>query len=400
MKMKRIRKILLLFILLIPFRIMAMSIPQHYSKNVIIYDISEDEILYEENASDVVSIASLTKIMTTIVAIENIDDLDQTITITRQMLDEVPFDASVAKLKENDVVTYRDLLYASMLPSGADATTALGYGISGSTAEFVKLMNQKSAELGLTNTHFVNVTGYDADNHYSTPEEVLKFLLYALNNSLFKQIYMTKEYTLTNGLHVESTINLYNKLGLVDLSFIKGSKTGFTDNAGLCMSSIVDVNDNELLLLTLNAPRINGTSYNLEDTINIRNYLNDNFKDEYIYQKDQTLFKIPVVNSNITSYDVKVGSDIKVYTDNLENEEYHYEYEGLKELSYKNQKNDKIGVITYYYKDKEVKEDVYLTVDIKPSLFNYLKEHINYVIPISLISILLVVIVIRRIKLV
>ncbi len=106
---------------LIPFNVYAFTLPDLYSENVLIYDPELNRILYEDNAREVKHIASLTKIMTTIVAIENIKDLDETITITNTMLSEIPSDASVAGLRVGDVVTYRDLLYASMLPSGARA---------------------------------------------------------------------------------------------------------------------------------------------------------------------------------------------------------------------------------------------------------------------------------------
>lgn len=383
---------LLLFLILIPISVSAMEIPNLYSDKVLLYDPDVDEILYDIKGEEIASIASLTKIMTTIVAIENIKDLDEYVTITSEMLAEVPYDASIAGLKVNDRVTYKDLLYASMLPSGADATTALAYGISGSSDEYIKLMNEKAHELGLNNTHYSNVTGYDIDNHYSTAKEVLELLLYSLDNDLFNEIYKAKTYTLSNGLKIESTLNKYNRIYGYDLSSILGSKTGFTGDAGLCMSSIIKVVDKELILITLGADYRSSKSYNLEDALTVIDYLNTNYKNQLIYKKDDILFSIPVKNSNIDSFDIKVGKDIVNYLDNNYNiDDFKYEYEGLESLSYKNKKGDKIGTIKYYYKDKLIDEDsIYLNTDINISFVKYFKSNIQYFILLIIVLIALI----------
>jgi len=294
--MKKITYTLLLLVL-IPFKISAMELPNLYSDKVVLYDPDTEEVLYEVKSEEEASIASLTKIMTTIVAIENIEDLDKHTKITKEILSEIPYDASVAGLKLNDDVTYRDLLYASILPSGADATTALAHGVSGTTEKYIDLMNRKAEELGLKHTHFSNVTGYDIDNHYSTANEVLKLLIYSLKNSTFNEIYKTNTYTLSNGLKVESTVNKYNRLLKLDTSSIIGSKTGFTGDAGLCMSAIIKTNDKELLLVTLGADYLGGKARNLLDTLNIVKYLDDNYKIQTLYAKDDELFEINVKDS-------------------------------------------------------------------------------------------------------
>ena len=397
--MKIIYKIIFLIILCLPINIKAMTLPDLYSTNVILYDTENNEILYEHNGDEVINIASLTKIMTTIVAIENIEDLSETITITNSMLSEVPYDASIAGLKVNDTVSYLDLLYASMLPSGADATTALAHGISGTTDKYIELMNEKAATLGLENTHFANVTGYDKENHYSTPKDVLKILLYSLDNPLFKKIYKSKSHTLTNGLKVKSTLNYYRKNTDYDLSAIIGSKTGFTSKAGLCLSSIIKVVDKELILLTFGAKKIVYTdAFNIDDAVTIINYLNDNFRNRVLYKKDEVLFTIPVEYSNIDNYEVKVGNVILEYTDVLNEDDYWYEYIGTENLSYKNKKGEKLGTISYHYKDKIYTEDVFLDQDIRISLLKYLIAYINYVIVAVLFIFLCIIILIKKRK--
>ena len=161
------------------------------------------------------------------------------------------WDASKAGLKVGDKVTYRDLLYASMLPSGADATNSIAILSSGSIDNFVKRMNKLAKKLKLKNTHFVNVTGLDDENHYSTAKEIRIILEYALENDLFRQIYQTKQYTLSNGLQVKSTLFKYNNS--LDTTKIMGSKTGYTGNAGYCLSSLSNINSHEFIVIVLNS---------------------------------------------------------------------------------------------------------------------------------------------------
>ena len=166
----------LTFIMICPLDIFALEYPEINSKITEIYDLTNKEVVYEIDSNKQASIASLTKIVTTITAIESISNLDEKVTITQDMLDTVRWDASKAGLKAGDKLTYKDLLYASMLPSGADATNSIAILSSGSIDNFVSKMNKLVTKLGLKNTHFVNVTGLDAEGHYSTAEEKKKIL--------------------------------------------------------------------------------------------------------------------------------------------------------------------------------------------------------------------------------
>ena len=158
-----------------------------YSKSAILYNMDDDIILYEKNSEERTSIASLTKIMTCIVAIENIDNLDQKIILKSDVFTGLAeAGASVAGFRVGENVTFRDLLMGALLPSGADATRALALNISGSESEFVNLMNNKAIELGLKDTHFENTTGLESSNHYSTVKDISIILKYALKNQTFK----------------------------------------------------------------------------------------------------------------------------------------------------------------------------------------------------------------------
>ena len=271
------KKILLLFVCFFPIGVYALDMPDINSQAAIVYDMDADTVILDKNSDEVRSIASLTKIMTVLTAIENIDDFNATVTITREMLAGIYWNASVAGLKVGDTVTYMDLLYAAILPSGADATQVLAYVVSGNVSDFVTKMNELALKIGVTNTHYVNTTGLDQDGAYSTAHDQLLILSYALENPIFKTVYTTKSYTLSNGLQVEASVNKYNRALNLDTSKIIGSKTGNTTNAGLCMSALFYHEDHGMLLITLGAEVIEDVPYNLIDTLTLIDTVNANY---------------------------------------------------------------------------------------------------------------------------
>lgn len=272
------KKILLLFVCFFPIGVYALDMPDINSQAAIVYDMDADTVILDKNSDEVRSIASLTKIMTVLTAIENINDFSATVTITSEMLAGIYWNASVAGLKPGDTVIYMDLLYAAILPSGADATQVLAYVVSGNVSDFVTKMNELATRIGATNTHYVNTTGLDQDGAYSTAYDQLLILSYALENPIFRTVYTTKNYTLTNGLQVEASVNKYNRALNLDTSKIIGSKTGNTTNAGLCMSALFYHEDHEMLLITLGAEVIEDVPYNLMDTLSLIDYVNLNYE--------------------------------------------------------------------------------------------------------------------------
>ena len=391
--------ILIFIFLFIPLYVNGLEYPKTDSKIVEIYDLSDQKVLYEVGSKDKISIASLTKIATTITAIENIKDLDEKVTITRDMLNTVSNVASVAGLKVGDKVTYRDLLYASMLPSGADATNSLAILSSGSINNFVNKMNELVKRIGLTNTHFVNVTGLDTEGHYSTVEEVRKLLIYALSNDLFKTIYTTRDYTLTNGLKVKSTLYLYNPNNKLDTSSILGSKSGHTKQAGYALSSLSNINGHEMIIIVLQAT-YNGVYNNILDSLNLIKFLNNNYKDEILVNKDDLIKTLKVNLSKIETYDIKATKEVKKYLpSDYDKDKIKIEYKGLEELSFRNKKDEKIGTINYYYNNELLdSEDVIINADIKMDLGKLLLHYWYIVLIIILIIITLIIIIIKKRK--
>ena len=227
--------------------VQAVSLPfELEAQYVYMINLDSDEIMYEKNANEKMYPASLTKIMSAIVAIEAIDNLDDKLTITYEMMAGLyEANASMAGFQVGNIVTYRDLLYGVLLPSGAECTQALAYSLFGNVENFVDKMNEKAVSLGMENTHFVNTTGLHDDNHYSTCYDLSLLLKYAIENPTFYEIFTSKEYTSTNGLKMHSSSLSY----LGEGAHMVGAKTGFTNPAGRCLASISNGNERYMIIL-------------------------------------------------------------------------------------------------------------------------------------------------------
>lgn len=308
---------------------------------VSLYNMNEDILLYSKNDTKKTSIASLTKMMTTLVAIEEIDNLDKIVTIKERDF-EGTVGYSKAGFKVGDKVTYRDLLYGIILPSGADAVNAvvnntLGYD------KFIKKMNETAKRLGMNDTSYANPVGKDDENNYSTSNDLAKLLKYALKNETFKTIFTTKNYKTSNGLNLESTVNRYENI--LNTNEIKGAKSGFTKDAGRCLASITTLNNVDYLLVVINSSTT--SPYNaVKDTITIYDYYNNNYGYKNIINDDTFIKEIPVDFSKEKTYKITGSEDIEKYLKN--NTEVTYEYVGSDKVTFNTKKGSKLGVVKIY----------------------------------------------------
>ena len=359
--MKKVVKILIIW-LIFNFQIVFAEEFNITSKNVILYNMNDQNILYERNSNEKVQIASLTKIMTTILAIEQVDNLEQTIPITKEALKGIEEYTTVG-FKIGDTPTVLDLLYGVMLPSGADAANALAIHVSGSISKYVELMNEKAEELGLKNTHFDNPIGMDSEENYSTASDLAKLLMYSLKNETFKKIFEAREYTISClNKTVKSTLISYSRSYGLDTTDITGAKSGFTDGAGLCLASTATIDDVSYLLVTLGADT-KSRSNAVKDSLTIYDYYSSNYSYQKIIKKDQLLKKLPIKWGKKKEYNIIATEDFSLYLENnIHKNQVEYIYHGIEELTYQNKVGDKLGTITVKYDDKELTAyDVYLT---------------------------------------
>lgn len=231
-----------------------------HSSNAILVNLDKNEVLLDKNSEQIIYPASLTKMMTILVAIEHINDLQERIVLPREIFDDLyQENASMAGFLPNEELTLEDLLYGSMLPSGAEATIGLAEYIAGSEQEFVKLMNDKAQQLEMENTNFTNTTGLHNANHYTTVKDISLFLQYALMNQEFRNVYTAQRYSIqSTNLHPEGitlTSRMFQNMSssMLPQGEIVGGKTGYTDEAGLCLASLAVVNGQEYILVTAGA---------------------------------------------------------------------------------------------------------------------------------------------------
>ena len=219
-------------------------------KSIIFIDDAKNEVIASREPKTKMFPASTTKIMTLLVAIENIKDYKDTFKMTYDITDPLYNEgATVAGFLSGEVVNMYDLIYGTILPSGGDACIALAQKISGSEEAFVELMNKKAKELGLKNTHFTNCTGLHDPNHYTTAEDLSVILRAAMRNKICKKVLSTYKYTTSKteqhseGIELENTLFKYMYGTEPEGATILGGKTGFTNESGYCIATFGE-NDN------------------------------------------------------------------------------------------------------------------------------------------------------------
>lgn len=247
------------------------------SANAVLLDAADGGVLAGKKESARIYPASMTKIMTALVALEHFPDQDE-----RTILTDDDFyglyeqGASMAGFLPGEEISYRDLLYGILLPSGAECCLAAVHRIAGTEEAFVELMNEKAREIGMTETHFTNSTGLHDKDHYSTVSDMAKLLRYALQNPQFYEIFTSSYYSIAptalhpSGVTFQSTVAQYLDTLEVNGGEILGGKTGYTDQAGLCLASMAQIDGRTYLLVTAGADGVPGYYANhLTDAISV-----------------------------------------------------------------------------------------------------------------------------------
>lgn len=222
----------------------AAAAPSVSAQAYVLYDADTGEVYASREAHKRLPCASTTKIMTALVALEQLP-LDASVTVARE---HTLAEGSRMYLRDGETVSVSDLLYGLLLASGNDAAVALADAAAGSTERFAALMNQKAAALGLRDTHFTNPSGLHDAEHYSSAYDLAVLMAAAMKNEDFAKITGTREVALTG-----RTLANHNKL-LHTVQGVDGGKTGYTKAAGRCLVSTALRNGRRLIAVTINAP--------------------------------------------------------------------------------------------------------------------------------------------------
>lgn len=337
------KKILfLIIILLMPLPVMAFS---SNAKGVILMDTDSHRVLYAKNAHYVQSVASISKIMTAIVAIENAN-VKKTVTVGDEILKAY---GSGIYVKQGEKISLEDLLYGLMLRSGNDAALVIAKNVSGSTEKFVEKMNETAKKIGMTDTTFNNPSGLDEQKgNFSSAYDMALLMSYAMQNETFRTITGTKTHTVKTNKNVYKWTNK-NKL-LTRYKYTTGGKTGFTKKAKRTLVTTASKDGLNLTVVTINdgddwhdhqalyEEAFNKyTAYTILDKGDISILGETYYKNNTLYLKKD--FKYPLLAAETETVNLKFKLD--------------------KKRSYKN--GDKVGVANVYIGDKKIgSESIYV----------------------------------------
>ena len=295
----------------------ASSEPAISSGSAILIENSTSKVLFQKNSDMRLEPASITKIMTAILTIEN-GNLNDVVYVAAEAVSSLPAGYSVADLKPNEQLTVDQLLQLLMVHSANDAANALAFYIDGSIEAFANRMNQKLDDLGLHDSHFVNPSGVHNDNHYSTAHDIALLMQYCIKNSTFRKYSGLKSCTLpATNLSGERAFDNTNSMLLNNSSdyypYITCTKTGFTSQAKYCLVSVAKKDGMECICVILSADSSNAR---LAETKTLFEYGFYNFAFQNIATKGDIITQIEILNAtNDTKFlDLVLADTINVLT--------------------------------------------------------------------------------------
>ncbi|ARU63987.1 D-alanyl-D-alanine carboxypeptidase [Tumebacillus avium] len=310
-----------------------------------VIDVQTGRVLYEKNGDEKMLIASLTKIITAIVAIESGVDLNSTVTVSSRASGK---EGSSIYLKVGEKQKLIDLLYAVMLRSGNDAATAVAEHVGKTEAGFVELMNKKVEELGLKQTHFANPHGLDAEGHYSSAHDMAVLTAYALRNPVFAEIVKTKVKSIPMPGEAWDR-KMYNKNKMLNrYDGADGVKTGYTKAAGRCLASSATKDGRQIAVLTLDA------SSDWNDHANLLNYGFEKYKFMPVVKEHDVLQTVPVEDGMKKEVDVVIGHEFNFPLRESEQEKLTRKIELDDSLDAPIAAGQKVGEMKIYFDERLV----------------------------------------------
>lgn len=291
----------------------------------LIMDAKNGSVIYSKNGFDKVFPASTTKVLTAILAIENLD-LQKSVVASSTAIYATPEESSSMYIQIGEVLTVKQLLYGLMLPSGNDAANVLAESVSGDISKFVELMNAKSKEIGCTNTHFVNPHGFHDDNHYTTAYDMAKILRYAIQNKTFREIIETKyiEIPATNKTNTVRKLTNTNKLvnknykSTYYYEYAIAGKTGFTNEARGTLVTYGKKDGKEVIVTLFDGTQLLGKEVRYYDAKKLFEYAFNNYSYNTLLNANSFKFDFFDKNTNKT-YTLKLNGDITSLTSKNKN---------------------------------------------------------------------------------
>jgi D-alanyl-D-alanine carboxypeptidase (penicillin-binding protein 5/6) len=294
---------------------------------IVLMDMNDNQVLYSRNADAKVYPASLTKIMTVLLAVEAIEEgrvgLYDTVTAQEDSTFDTTSDGSTANIQPGEIMTLQDLLYCALLASANEACNIIAEYLDGSVQDFIVEMNERAAELGCSHTHFANTHGLPDENHYTTAADMSLIAREAAESSLFMEICNTVSFTvpatnLSDARDLSNTNALINPDSMYSdkyyYEYAAGIKTGYTSDAGYCLVSTASKNDISLLAVVMGASATgegDATVYgNFADSIALYNWVFKNFSYREILKTTDQIAELPVSMGSSDSVVLRPGSSV------------------------------------------------------------------------------------------
>lgn len=381
--MKKILIIIFLFTLLPLTKVKGEELNlAENAKSAILIEASTGEILYQKNANEKLAPASMTKIMSLILIMENIENgnlkWNDVVVVSKNASS---MGGSQIFLETNEMMTVEDLVKGICIASGNDATVALAEKIAGTEKAFVKLMNDKAKSLGLKNTNFVNATGLDAEGHYSTAYDMSVMARELVRHEKileFSSIY--EDYLRKN---TSKSFWLVNTNRLVKFySYIDGLKTGYTKNAGYCLTATGQKRNMRLISVVMGEE---STDKRSTDTLAMLDYGFNMYSINTVVSKKNSLGNVPVNLGKKENVDIKVVKDINILN-NSQKGERNINYELItNNITAPVKVGDVVGKIKVYEDGKYMyTEDVTVAFNVeKASIWKILIRNIKDIITIK-----------------
>lgn len=349
--MKKIFIFLMLFSLLTPVYALEENEVVKEGRNAVLVEVSTGKVLYEKNKDERVSVASLTKMMAQIIILEKIEDgslkWDDKVTTSANA---AGYGGTQIYLEPGEIMTVEELMKGISMASANDATVALAERISGSEVKFVELMNEKAKQLGLKNTNFVNPTGLDEENHYSSAYDMALIGIELLKHEeilRFSSIY--EDYLRQDTPNKFWLVNT-NKL-IKTFDGADGLKTGFTNNAGYTMAVTAKRSGMRLLAVVLGE---DVSKVRNQETTDLLNYGFNLYKVDILKKKGDIIDKIKINKGDKKEIDAILDSDVTVLIEKSSGNKDYKEKILLDEVTLPIKKNDKVGILEIYDGSKKI----------------------------------------------
>ena len=299
------------------------------AKSSLIVEVNSGKIIYEDNANMQNYPASITKILTAIIVLENCE-LNDMATVSKSAISNIPIEYVVTPVYVGEKISIEDLLYALMLKSANDAAYVLAEHVAGSVEAFSDMMNKKAEELGCKNSHFVNPNGIHDDNHYTTAYDMYLIAKYAMKNEIFAKIVSTYQYTLsaTNKYSnkdrvMENTNFFINPNSKYYNKSVNGIKTGTTSQAGNCLITDIRKNGIDIITIIVGAKT---KERRFSETNKMIDYSFSNYTNTKLHEKGDIIKTVEVKkakNKNLNlviSDEINVIKNVKIKTEDIEPE--------------------------------------------------------------------------------